>query len=44
MNCPICKHGRRREDTVTVTLERAGVTVVFKWVPPGCARTAASST
>ncbi len=33
MNCPICKHGRMRDDKVTVTLERGGVTVVFKGVP-----------
>ncbi len=33
MNCPVCKHGRMRADTITVTLERGGVSVVFTGAP-----------
>lgn len=33
MNCPICKYGTMRNGLVTVTLERAGVTLVVKNVP-----------
>ena len=33
MNCVICKHGETRPARVTVTLERAGMTLVFKDVP-----------
>ncbi len=33
MNCPICKHGETRPAPTTVTLEREGMTLVFKGVP-----------
>jgi YgiT-type zinc finger domain-containing protein len=33
MKCPICKKGETAAGTATVTLERAGVTLVVKAVP-----------
>lgn len=33
MKCVICKHGETRPATTTVTLERDGMTLVFKAVP-----------
>ena len=33
MNCVICKQGKTQSGTTTVTLERDGITVVFKNVP-----------
>lgn len=33
MNCSICKHGQTQPGTVTVTLERESMTLVFKNVP-----------
>ena len=33
MNCGICKHGETQPGFVTVTLEREGMTLVFKGVP-----------
>ena len=33
MKCPICKTGQTAAGHVTVTLERAGATLVFKMVP-----------
>jgi YgiT-type zinc finger domain-containing protein len=33
MNCVICKHGETQPGFVTVTLEREGMTLVFKGVP-----------
>ncbi|MBI3894454.1 MAG: type II toxin-antitoxin system MqsA family antitoxin [Acidobacteria bacterium] len=30
MNCVICKQGKTQSGTTTVTLEREGITVVFK--------------
>ena len=33
MKCVICKHGETKEGKVTVTLERDGMTLVFKDVP-----------
>ena len=33
MNCVICKQGTTAPGTTTVTLERAGATLVFKDVP-----------
>ena len=33
MNCPICKNGVTRAGFASVTLERDGVTLVFKCVP-----------
>ncbi len=33
MNCVICKHGSTQPGTVTVTLERDTMTLVFKNVP-----------
>ena len=40
MKCVICKTGETRPGTTTVTLERAGVTLVFKKTParvcPNC--------
>jgi YgiT-type zinc finger domain-containing protein len=33
MNCPVCKHGEMVPGLATVTLERAGTTIVFKDVP-----------
>lgn len=33
MNCVICKHGETRPGTTSITLERQGLTVVFKSVP-----------
>lgn len=33
MACVICKHGETRPGTATVTLERAGTTLVIKGVP-----------
>lgn len=33
MICPVCKHGTTAPGTATVTLEREGVTLVFKNVP-----------
>jgi YgiT-type zinc finger domain-containing protein len=33
MRCSICKHGQTTAASVTVTLERDGVTVVFRNVP-----------
>ena len=33
MTCVICKHGETRPGKVTVTLERGGMTLVFKAVP-----------
>lgn len=32
-SCVICKHGETRLGTTTVTLERDGMTLVFKIVP-----------
>lgn len=33
MNCTVCKHGETRPGTVSVTLERKGVILVFREVP-----------
>lgn len=33
MNCPICKHGKTRSGSTTVTLERNGAVIVIKAVP-----------
>ena len=33
MDCLICKQGKTQLGTTTITLERAGTTVVFKNVP-----------
>ncbi len=33
MKCVICKHGETKEGKVSVTLERDGMTLVFKDVP-----------
>lgn len=33
MICPLCQQGELTSDTVTVTLERDGATVVFRDVP-----------
>lgn len=33
MKCVICKHGETRPGEATITLERDGVTLVFKSVP-----------
>lgn len=33
MKCVICKHGQTRQGSATITLERAGITVVIKSVP-----------
>jgi YgiT-type zinc finger domain-containing protein len=33
MKCPICKNGMTRAGFASVTLERSGVTLVFKCVP-----------
>jgi YgiT-type zinc finger domain-containing protein len=33
MNCIICKQGETKPGTTSVTLERQGLTVVFKSVP-----------
>ncbi len=33
MKCVICKHGETAPATTTVTLERGGMTLVFKNVP-----------
>jgi YgiT-type zinc finger domain-containing protein len=33
MKCVICRHGKTREGTTTVTFERDGVTLVVKDVP-----------
>lgn len=33
MKCVICKHGETKEGKVSVTLERDGMTIVFKQVP-----------
>ncbi len=33
MKCPICRHGETKPGNATVTLERKGVTLVFKSVP-----------
>lgn len=33
MICPVCKHGTTVPGTATATLEREGVTLVFKNVP-----------
>ena len=33
MKCVICKHGETREGKISVTLERNGMTLVFKDVP-----------
>ena len=33
MTCPICKNNETRLDKVTITLERGGLTIVFKDVP-----------
>jgi len=33
MTCVVCKTGQTRAGTTTVTLERSGVTLVFKGVP-----------
>ncbi len=33
MKCVICKHGQTCRGTATITLEREGITVVFKSVP-----------
>ena len=33
MKCPICKQGQTAAGTVTVTLERGGLTLVVKAVP-----------
>lgn len=33
MKCPICRHGETHPGTVTVPLERDGMTIVFRDVP-----------
>lgn len=33
MRCPICRHSETRPGTVTVPLERDGMTIVFREVP-----------
>ena len=33
MTCVICKHGETRPGKTTITLERGGMTLVFKGVP-----------
>ena len=33
MNCVICKHGQTNPGEVTVTLQRADTTLIFKSVP-----------
>ncbi len=33
MECPICKHGKTYQGTVTFTLERGDMTIIFKNVP-----------
>ena len=33
MKCVICKHGKTKEGKISVTLERNGMTLVFKDVP-----------
>ncbi len=33
MKCTICKHGNTAPGTTTVTLSRAGITIVFNSVP-----------
>ena len=33
LKCVVCKQGETREGTATVTLERDGMTLVFKKVP-----------
>jgi YgiT-type zinc finger domain-containing protein len=33
MKCVVCKHGEVRDGKATVTLERGGLTLVFKGVP-----------
>jgi len=33
MKCVVCKHGETRDGKTTVTLERGGLTLVFKGVP-----------
>lgn len=33
MKCPICRQGETRDGTVTITLERDGMTFVVKSVP-----------
>ena len=33
MKCPICRLGERQPGTITVTLEREGMTLVVKGVP-----------
>ena len=33
MKCMICKHGKTKEGTTTVTLEKGSSTIVFKEVP-----------
>jgi len=33
MKCPICKHGETNQGLTTVTLERGGMTIVFRGVP-----------
>lgn len=35
MKCPICKHGEMVNGVASITLERAGSTVMFKCVPAG---------
>ena len=35
MKCPICKKGETAAGTATITLERAGLTLVVKSVPAG---------
>jgi len=33
MKCMICKHGKTKQGTTTVTLEKGSSTIVFKEVP-----------
>ena len=33
MKCPICRHGETHPGSVTVPLERGGMTIVFREVP-----------
>ena len=33
MKCPICRHGKTRSGSVTVPLERNGMTIVFREIP-----------
>lgn len=44
MDCPVYRHGKTKQGTSTVTLERDEITLVVRGVPAQAAKTAAKNT